>query len=368
MQLAMAKGEFYFYILKLKDKNAFKVGVSSNDFQRVKHHDRNYGGINYQESLIVVSPIKKAIITLESQILIDYEEENVANDFLGIDGYTEMLSGDCIHRVIEDVQVKAERFPAKKFRIIRNIDFIVNEPEKKTKDIEIGVNMNLNVPKSLSKTKLSRLYGARDTDVLLKAGERIPLFTFSAIDEGNNYRSGPRYFIAEDCHIIPRAANTLRTREGRKLMAIFIQYGRMPNNETYVLTYGEMVDGLEMSRNIETLVWLQNTACNLWCGASIQTVRGTWGAINYIGGTCTRHRIIDVLNLYYTSDIFEMSEDIWDLELDLNINIDLYRAMQKWFYAPDIPIELWSRFSFDKLDFLDGIFSRHIEWQQRQKK
>lgn len=92
----------YLYILPFKDKLHFKLGVSSNNYNRIKVHNNTYG-IDLSKSIIVESSSRN-IRTLERLLLILCKEID-SNPFVGKDGYTEIRSisylGDCIRDLNE---------------------------------------------------------------------------------------------------------------------------------------------------------------------------------------------------------------------------------------------------------------------------
>lgn len=351
MQFAIVQDDHYFYALKLKGKNACKVGVSKDNFDRVKCHERNYGEISYIESFIVVSTNKKAVLALERQILSDYESYSVANDFQGFEGYSEMLSGDCLHLILEDVQLKADRFPVKKLRIIKDISAFFSRTEDMWERIQPKETTIVKKNKSKSEVNLYKPYGTINTDVLLKRGERIPLFTFIPISEDSILREGPRYFIVKDCYIKPMASDILLTSKGRMLIMLFIKYGHKSEGESYVLSYGEMADSLKMSRNTNTLMWLQNSVCNLRCGAIIESAKGGYGKVNFVTGT----------KLSYKVNYAGISNLVWDLGVEINIRNSFFLSLRNWFHVPDIPDELYDGLLCEGVDFLGDFYAMHCK-------
>lgn len=145
------------------------------------------------------------------------------------------------------------------------------------------------------------------------------------------------------------------TVEGRRLLSLFIQYGRKPNVENYVITCGDAAIGLGMPRNLETLAWLKKAACNLWCGARIDSNRVGCKGVNYVR-RITVPRILDNVS---SKDIKVAPQEVWGLELILGVRVSLFHAMQKWFYAPDIPVEVWNCVSDKATDFFSKVLEKH---------
>lgn len=75
----------YIYILPFKDEKYFKIGISSNNLNRVNSHDNTYG-IDKNKSLIFEGS-KKVIKALESSLLSICPPVDV---FTGKDGHTEV--------------------------------------------------------------------------------------------------------------------------------------------------------------------------------------------------------------------------------------------------------------------------------------
>lgn len=99
--------EHILYILPLRDKTAFKVGITSNnDLNRIKQLHSLYD-FNLNESFIVKSSTKN-INLLEKQLLTDYsfykhilEEKS--------DGHTEFLKYECISNILDDINHKIKK-------------------------------------------------------------------------------------------------------------------------------------------------------------------------------------------------------------------------------------------------------------------
>ena len=108
------------YVLPLKDKTAFKVGITGNDdLRRVKQLSKLYD-FNLNESLIVKSN-SRIIKALEKQLLADYNHyQHNFNE--KSDGHTEFLKYKCIKNVICDINHK-KKIPKINITIDKGIVF-----------------------------------------------------------------------------------------------------------------------------------------------------------------------------------------------------------------------------------------------------
>lgn len=263
-----------------------------------------------------------------------------------------MISADCLSQVLEDVEAKAEKFPLKQLRIVKGLGQLVIKPTDNSTQYKL--------PKVTQNTSV------KETDIILKCGEKIPLFTFTSVKE-STWQIGPRYFISESCYIQPMATNTLRTMQGRMLLKLFIKQGRNTNSEHYVLNYGEMADAFSLPRNSKVLFWLFSAARNLFCGAKIVVLKGDWGGINYAGSYKITKSMKEWADSYYESEATKLPVNIWDWDFELYIGTSLFYAMQTWFIVPDIPVEIWRRFKSSKPDLLTEIYQKHLNNKHAQK-
>ena len=118
------------YILLLRDKTAFKVGITSNNnLSRIKQLHGLYD-FDLNESFVIKSSPKN-IKLLEKQLLTDYsfykhilEEKS--------DGHTEFLKYECILNILDDIYHKIKK-PHIKISIDKGIKFcdIINTNEPK---------------------------------------------------------------------------------------------------------------------------------------------------------------------------------------------------------------------------------------------
>ena len=108
------------YILLLRDKTAFKVGITSNgDLRRVKQLSKLYD-FNLNESMIVKSN-SRIIKSLEKQLLADYNHyQHSLNE--KSDGHTEFLKYKCIKNVVADINHK-KKIPKINITIDKGIVF-----------------------------------------------------------------------------------------------------------------------------------------------------------------------------------------------------------------------------------------------------
>lgn len=110
----------YFYILKLKEKNFIKIGVSDFVYSRIESHHNTYG-VDFDNSYIVSSNNDKIQVLFELEFLAYFEEYRNFS-LKPLDGYTEILNSDCIERIIGEINLRRERFPDKNIVITKGIN------------------------------------------------------------------------------------------------------------------------------------------------------------------------------------------------------------------------------------------------------
>lgn len=124
----------FLYILKLREIDLIKIGIASSD-NRIVSHLRTYRdyGIDLTESYRITANDNSYIKMLEKQLLADYSEYSSSNkDLYQRDGYTELRDGSLIKNILEDIEHKKERFPAKEIEISKGIK-IKTRRRKKTR-------------------------------------------------------------------------------------------------------------------------------------------------------------------------------------------------------------------------------------------
>tara|TARA_B100000767_G_C19636325_1_gene480582 strand:- start:28 stop:900 length:873 start_codon:yes stop_codon:yes gene_type:complete len=92
----------FLYLIPFLDKQHFKLGISSSNFNRIKKHNNTYGGIDY-DNVYIISGSFKNIKHLED-IWKDNIPDDVSQVFEGKDGYTEVRSMKYFNICLGDVE------------------------------------------------------------------------------------------------------------------------------------------------------------------------------------------------------------------------------------------------------------------------
>jgi len=109
------------YILVLKDKSAFKVGITETDnLDRIKQLNKIYQ-FDLLESYIINAKNKKTTHQLEKQILSDYK--TYKHDFPDkTDGYSEFIKYEQLQNILSEIEFK-KRLSHLEIKIQKNISF-----------------------------------------------------------------------------------------------------------------------------------------------------------------------------------------------------------------------------------------------------
>ena len=136
------------YILKFKNKNLIKIGVSKNISSRIISLGVDLFDLN--KSYFVTAHNPKTIRALEHQLLNDYDHYFVETSFSLDSGNTEIRKDGCLGSIIEDIEQKIIKFPDKKIRL------------------KYGIKIDKLVKKRIIKPKkMYTFYGIRETLALL---------------------------------------------------------------------------------------------------------------------------------------------------------------------------------------------------------
>lgn len=113
-----------FYILILKNKEAFKVGISRNeDLSRIKQLSRIYN-FNFNDSYLVTANTFKTIKQLEAQIKSDYiQHKHITKE--KSDGFSEFINYEQLPNILDEIKYKS-RLLNLGIIIQKGIEFINN--------------------------------------------------------------------------------------------------------------------------------------------------------------------------------------------------------------------------------------------------
>lgn len=123
--------ENYLYILPFKDKKHFKVGISSNNMNRIKHLNSIYS-LDYDNGFILQGKEKK-VKMLETMLL---SITNQVDTFIGNDGHTEVRSINDYDKVIEQISLYEDAFKLKKEFLNKPIHTVKPKPKLKHNNIK----------------------------------------------------------------------------------------------------------------------------------------------------------------------------------------------------------------------------------------
>lgn len=127
----------FLYLLKFKNKELMKIGIAKN-YGRIETLKNVYNdiAIDFDNSKIVTAKNKRDIVVLEKQLLQDYCDHLICNDFVGRDGHTELRDVSIFDLVVRDIEEKAFKFPSKEFTIqkIETPENVKNKPVRRSKE------------------------------------------------------------------------------------------------------------------------------------------------------------------------------------------------------------------------------------------
>lgn len=95
--------EKYLYLLPLKDNSLFKIGISSNNLNRVKMHDSTYGIIK-NDCLIITAKKSGVISAIERELLEIFEQPS--HKYKGLDGWTELRGIENFNEALDIIKSK----------------------------------------------------------------------------------------------------------------------------------------------------------------------------------------------------------------------------------------------------------------------
>ena len=113
----------YLYILPFINNKHFKIGISTNNYDRIKKHNSTYK-VDFGKSIIVKGD-SKSIKNLE-RILLTNIPNSIGNLYEGKDGYTEVRDIDYLDTCLTDIEFFKERLNLDVCSINRN-DIIVDK-------------------------------------------------------------------------------------------------------------------------------------------------------------------------------------------------------------------------------------------------
>lgn len=122
----------YLYLIPFEDKKHFKIGISSNNFNRVRKHFKTY---NAKESDCLIVTCKKGFYsTLERELLETFQTPEI-KCFSGLDGYTEIRSMGCFEDVLSIIKSKHKNLNVRvnKFLDIIPREMVVDDKVRKKK-------------------------------------------------------------------------------------------------------------------------------------------------------------------------------------------------------------------------------------------
>ena len=90
----------YLYILPFNNGGHFKIGISSNNYNRIRQHNSTYK-INYSKSLVVQAS-RDNVRNLE-RILLSNIPPTVSDEYSGKDGYTEIRDISYLATCLDDI-------------------------------------------------------------------------------------------------------------------------------------------------------------------------------------------------------------------------------------------------------------------------
>jgi len=125
--------ENFAYLIPFLDGYHFKLGISSNNFKRIKKHNKTYGGIDY-DNVYIISGSYKNIKHIED-IWKDNIPDDVSQLFDGKDGYTEVRGMEYFNECLNDVELFKYRMDLSLTKL--SYDMIKNTSDGKGSDSKI---------------------------------------------------------------------------------------------------------------------------------------------------------------------------------------------------------------------------------------
>lgn len=133
----------YLYIIKFKNMDLIKIGLSSSDM-RITQLMRAYKDIavDLDSSFKVTAKFEYDLKMLEKQLLNDYIEYKIEDEqFNKRIGYKELRKGIILNSVLDDINYKAKKFPNKEFKLHKGIKLESSKTwEEKNKEIRENNN------------------------------------------------------------------------------------------------------------------------------------------------------------------------------------------------------------------------------------
>lgn len=120
----------YLYLLPFKNNKHFKIGISTNNFNRINLHNSTYN-INLNNAYIVTSKFNKIIPALETELLCSIPESKTINEFKNLDGYTEIRDINHFNKALEIIGSKDDNLKIK----IEKYNSLNNKIKNKRKPI-----------------------------------------------------------------------------------------------------------------------------------------------------------------------------------------------------------------------------------------
>ncbi len=151
----------YLYLLPFDNGEHFKIGISTNNDNRIKHHHWQFG-LNLDKCLVVTANKDKTIVLLERELLNTFDDEIVNIDYSEFDGYTEIRDMSCFNEVVDLIKSKSDRLgiAIEKYSqsIIVNDDRIKKDVVKKVNnkrclDVNLDDKYKCKIKGSLATTK-----------------------------------------------------------------------------------------------------------------------------------------------------------------------------------------------------------------------
>lgn len=109
--------ENYLYILPFKDKNHFKIGISSKNYTRIKHLDKLYS-VNLDKSLIITAGKNSTIKILETELLTIFPKADI---YKNTEGRTEIRDIKYLNECIDYIKQKHKNLKIKIHKYYKKI-------------------------------------------------------------------------------------------------------------------------------------------------------------------------------------------------------------------------------------------------------
>lgn len=150
----------YLYLLKFKNNKYFKIGVSSNNYNRIINHQKQYN-LNIEESLIFKGS-KRDVSVVEKMLLTAIKpSESINEEYSGADGHTEIREINYFGDALKIIEHNEKYFKLKKIGLDRKIlSTEKKKPKYKKKNKTNYKDQNL--------VQLNRFIDLFETDLLNK--------------------------------------------------------------------------------------------------------------------------------------------------------------------------------------------------------